>query len=179
MRLAKIDTIAALNVAFFVNAAMLVVAGTVFFHHVNPNNLDIQSAPVTLAPILGSLAAVVFGIGLLASGLSSTATGTMAGQVVLQGFLNVKVEMWLWRLLTMIPALFVTSPLVQLSPGSILVLSQVVLSMQLPFTVVAVVLLTRRRDLMGDFVNTPFVNVINVGVCALVTALNVWLLLTL
>jgi manganese transport protein len=179
LRLAKIDTIAALNVAFFVNAAMLIVAGTVFFHHVNPNNLDIESAPVTLAPILGSLAAVVFGIGLLASGLSSTATGTMAGQVVLQGFLNMKVEMWLWRLLTMIPALLVTSPLVQLSPGSILVLSQVVLSMQLPFTMVAVVLLTRRRDLMGDFVNTPLVNAINIGVCTLVTALNVWLLLTL
>ncbi|HEY4387028.1 MAG TPA: Nramp family divalent metal transporter, partial [Ktedonobacteraceae bacterium] len=89
LRLAKIDTIAALNVAFFVNAAMLVVAGTVFFQHVaNPTNLDLQTAYVSLMPVLGSFAALAFGIGLLASGLSSSTTGTLAGQVVLQGFLK-------------------------------------------------------------------------------------------
>ncbi|HVB62286.1 MAG TPA: Nramp family divalent metal transporter, partial [Ktedonobacteraceae bacterium] len=160
LRLAKIDTIAALNVAFFVNAAMLIVAGTVFFQHTNPATLDLQTAYVTLKPALGALASVAFGIGLLASGLSSSTTGTMAGQIVLQGFSGRHVEMWIWRLLTMIPALITIA--LNISSVEVLVVSQVVLSLQLPFTMIAVAILTNRRKLMGGLVNTRWINIVNI-----------------
>lgn len=177
LRLAKIDTIAALNVAFFVNAAMLIVAGAVFFQHVNPANLDLQTAYVTLTPALGTFAALAFGIGLLASGISSSTTGTLAGQVVLQGFLGKQVKMWVWRLVTMIPALVVIA--LNISSVEVLVISQVLLSLQLPFTMAAVVILTRRADLMGSFVNTRLTNAVNVLICLVVTVLNVVLLYSL
>jgi manganese transport protein len=176
LQLAKIDTIAALNVAFFVNAAMLVVAGTVFFQHVNPADLSLQKAYVTLIPGLGVFAAVAFGIGLLASGLASSTTGTLAGQIVLQGFLNKPVEMWVWRLMTMVPALVIIA--LNVSSVEVLVISQAVLSLQLPFTMVPVLLLTRRRDLMGSLVNSRFTNVVNVLIALVVTVLNVVLLYT-
>ena len=177
LRLAKIDTVAALNVAFFVNAAMLIVAGTVFFQRINPADLSLQTAYVTLTPALGALAALAFGIGLLASGLSSSTTGTMAGQIVLQGFSGKKIEMWVWRLLTMVPALVTIA--LNISSVEVLVISQVILSMQLPFTMVAVVLLTSRRDLMGELVNGRYTKMVNVLICLVVTVLNVVLLYTL
>lgn len=177
LRLAKIDTIAALNVAFFVNAAMLIVAGTVFFQHTNPATLDLQTAYVTLKPALGALASVAFGIGLLASGLSSSTTGTMAGQIVLQGFSGRHVEMWIWRLLTMIPALITIA--LNISSVEVLVVSQVVLSLQLPFTMIAVAILTNRRKLMGGLVNTRWINIVNILLVLVVTTLNVILLTTL
>lgn len=177
LRLAKIDTLAALNIAFFVNAAMLIVAGTVFFQHVNPAELNLQTAYVTLAPALGAFAAVAFGIGLLASGLSSSTTGTLAGQVVLQGFLGKHVEMWIWRIITIIPALLVIA--LNIPTVEVLVISQAILSLQLPFTMVPVVLLTQRRDLMGAFVNGRFTNILNVCITLVVTVLNVLLLYTL
>lgn len=177
LRLAKIDTIAALNVAFFVNASMLIVAGTVFFKHVNPADLSLQSAYVTLIPALGVFAALAFGIGLLASGLSSSTTGTLAGQVVFQGFLNRRIDMWVWRLLTMIPALVTIA--LNIPSVEVLVVSQVVLSMQLPFTMAAVVHLSRREDLMGVFVNGRWMYLISILVTLVVTALNVLLLYTL
>ncbi len=177
LRLAKIDTVAALNIAFFVNAAMLVVAGTVFFQHVNPANLSLQQAYVTLVPALGAFAAIAFGVGLLASGLSSTTTGTFAGQIVLQGFLGKHVKIWVWRLITMIPALIVIA--LNISSVEVLVISQVILSLQLPFTMVPVILLTRRQDLMGELVNGRLTNVMNVVIALVVTVLNVVLLYTL
>ena len=177
LRLAKIDTLAALNVAFFVNAAMLIVAGTVFFQHVNPVGLDLQKASVTLVPALGTFAAVAFGIGLLASGLSSSTTGTLAGQIVLQGFLGKHVEMWIWRLITIVPALLVIA--LNIPSVEVLVISQAILSLQLPFTMVPVVLLTRRHDLMGGLVNGRFTNVLNVCITLVVTLMNVLLLYTL
>jgi manganese transport protein len=177
LRLAKIDTIAALNVAFFVNAAMLIVAGTVFFQHADPATLSLQTAYVTLKPALGMLAAAAFGIGLLASGLSSSTTGTLAGQVVLQGFLGKRVEMWIWRLMTMVPALVVIA--LNISSVEVLVISQVILSMQLPFTMAALVVLTCRGDLMGEFVNTRLTTAVNIAIVLIVTALNVVLLYTL
>src|SRR5947209_5436866 len=182
--LAKIDTVAALNVAFFVNAAMLIVAGTVFFQHVDPANLSLQTAYVTLIPGLGVLAAVAFGVGLLASGLSSSTTGTLAGQIVLQGFLGKRLagrlemlDIFLWRILTMVPALIVIA--LNISSVEVLVISQVILSLQLPFTMVPVLLLTRRRDLMGELVNRRVTNWVNVAIALIVTVLNVVLLYTL
>lgn len=177
LRLAKIDTIAALNVAFFVNAAMLVVAGTIFFQRINPADLSLQQAYITLAPGLGMFAALAFGIGLLASGLSSTTTGTLAGQVVLQGFLGKHVDIWIWRLITMIPALVIIA--LNIPSVEVLVISQVILSLQLPFTMAPVVLLTRRRDLMGELVNTRLINILNVLIALVITVLNVLLLYTL
>ncbi|MEO8956085.1 MAG: Nramp family divalent metal transporter, partial [Ktedonobacteraceae bacterium] len=159
LRLAKIDAVAALNIAFLVNAAMLIVAGAVFFHHVDPSQLDLQTAYVTLTPALGVFASIAFGIGLLASGLSSSTTGTLAGQIVLQGFLGKHVEIWVWRLMTMVPALIVIA--FNVSSIEVLVISQVILSLQLPFTMVFVVLLTRRKDLMGALVNTRNTNIMN------------------
>jgi manganese transport protein len=172
--LSKIDTIAALNVAFFVNAAMLVVAGAVFFRHVSADNLDLQTAYVTLIPSLGIFAGLAFGIGLLASGLSSTITGTLAGQVVLQGFLNKSVPMWLWRVITLIPALIVIA--FNVSSIKVLITSQVILSLQLPFTIVALIVLSRRRDLLGEFVNTRLLTAVHVLIAFIVISLNVWLL---
>ena len=177
LRLAKIDTVAALNVAFFVNAAMLIVAGTVFFNHINPAQLDLQTAYVTLTPALGVFASIAFGVGLLASGLSSSTTGTLAGQVVLQGFLGKHIEIWVWRLMTMIPALIIIA--FNVSSVEVLVISQVILSMQLPFTMCAVALLTRRKDLMGELVNSRKTNIMNAVILFVVTVLNVILLLTL
>lgn len=174
LRLAKVDTIAALNVAFFVNAAMLVVAGAVFFGHVSADNLDLQTAYVTLIPALGTFAALAFGIGLLSSGLSSTITGTLAGQIVLQGFLNKSVPMWLWRVITLIPALIVIA--LNVSSVKVLVISQVVLSLQLPFTIVALIILSQRRDLLGEFVNTRLVTSIHVLIALIIIGLNIWLL---
>ncbi|GER91994.1 divalent metal cation transporter MntH [Dictyobacter vulcani] len=176
LRLAKIDTVAALNVAFFVNAAMLVVAGAVFYHHVNPDSLDLQTAYVSLIPALGTFAAIAFGIGLLASGLSSSMTGTLAGQVVLQGFLQKPVAVWVWRIVTLIPALIVTT--LNFSTVQVLIISQVVLSLQLPFTIVAVIILSSRRDLLGEFANTRTVTIIQTVIALIVTALNIWLILS-
>jgi manganese transport protein len=176
--LAKIDAVAALNIAFFVNAAMLIVAGTVFFRHVtNPADLSLQQAYVTLIPALGVLAAAAFGIGLLASGLSSSTTGTLAGQVVLQGFLNMPVEMWVWRLITLLPALATIA--LGISPVEVLVISQVILSLQLPFTMFAVVILSRRQKLMGPLVSGSATTAFNILIALVVTLLNVVLLYTL
>lgn len=175
--LAKIDTIAALNVAFFVNAAMLIVAGTVFYQRVDPASLDLQTAYVTLVPALGVFAGIAFGVGLLAAGLSSSTTGTLAGQIVLQGFLGRHVDMWAWRLLTMIPALIVIW--LNISSVQVLVISQVILSMQLPFTMAAVLILTHRRELMGELVDSRRTHMINMGIMLLVTTLNVILLYTI
>jgi manganese transport protein len=178
LRLAKIDTIAALNVAFFVNAAMLVVAGTVFFQHVaDPNNLDLQTAYVSLVPALGMFAALAFGVGLLASGLSSSTTGTLAGQVVMQGFLGIRIKDWVWRLITMVPALVVIS--LNISSIQVLVISQVVLSLQLPFTMACMVVLSRNTRLMGPFANSRGTNILNIAIAAAVTLLNLLLLYTL
>src|SRR5207302_10672033 len=142
---------AALNVAFFVNAAMLIVAGTVFFHRVNPAELNLQTAYVTLVPALGAFAAAAFGVGLLASGLSSSTTGTLAGQVVLQGFLNKHVEMWVWRIITIIPALLVIA--LNIPTVEVLVISQAILSLQLTFTMLPVVPMPRRLSLVPHFLH--------------------------
>lgn len=129
---------------------------------------------MTLIPALGTFAALAFGIGLLSSGLSSTITGTLAGQIVLQGFLNKSVPMWLWRVITLIPALIVIS--LNISSVEVLVISQVVLSLQLPFTIVSLIILSRRRDLLGEFVNTRLMTSIHVLIALIVIGLNVWLL---
>ena len=181
------DTVLALNLAFFVNAAILVMAAAVFFEH-GKIVTEIQDAHATLTPLLGtSLGSTAFAVALLASGQASTVTGTMAGQVVMEGFLQLKMQPWLRRLLTrglaIVPAVIA---IVWFGRGSVeaqnhavyhlLILSQVVLSMQLSFATVPLVLFTNDRRKMGAFANPMWLKLIAWPVVIGIAALNVWLI---
>lgn len=172
-RMALIDSTIAMNGAFFINAAMVVMAAAVFHRNGLPVG-SIEEAHQTLAPLLGSFSSVAFALALLAAGLSSSVTGTLAGQIVLEGFLNIKVPQWVARSVTMLPALAVIA--LGLDTLKVLVLSQVVLSLQLPFAVIPLVLFTRDRKIMGDFANSKLVNWLAYGVTALIVGLNAYLL---
>ncbi len=181
IKFATIDSTVALFLAFFVNAAILVTAAAAFhrngLHHV----ADINDAHKLLAPVLGAGAAsVVFAVALLASGQNSTLTGTLAGQIVMEGFLNIKLRPWLRRLITraiaVVPALIVTLLYGEKGTGELLVLSQVILSLQLSFAVVPLVLFTSSKDKMGVFVNRPWVQLIAWTVSGIIIVLNAYLL---
>ena len=173
-----VDTVSALSAAWLVNGAILVMAAAVF----HKNGLlvtEIDQAYLTLKPLLGQAAALTFAIALLASGLSSSATGTLAGQIVFEGFLQVRVRnagalRLLVRLLTMAPAL--VAVWLSVRPFTLLVLSQVILSMQLPFSVVPLVSFTSDRRLMGDLVNPPFLRGLAWAAAGLIVALNLLLI---
>jgi len=153
--------------------AMLMMAAATF-HHAGMNNIGtLEEAYKTLEPLLGKAAGVVFAISLLASGLSSSSVGTMAGQVIMQGFLRWHVPVWLRRLATMLPSLVVIW--LGLDPTRTLVISQVVLSFGLPFAVVPLILFTRRADVMGMLVNHRLTTAVMVLVAALIIALNFYL----
>jgi len=156
--LSRIDTIISLLLALLINGAILVVAAAAFYEPGNTRVLDIDDAYQLLAPVAGTaLAAILFGLALLASGQSSTFTGTIAGQVIMEGFLKMKIPCWQRRLLTrglaLIPAMIGVLTLGEHSVGKLLVLSQVVLSLQLPFAMYPLISLTSQRRIMGDFVN--------------------------
>jgi manganese transport protein len=181
IKFATIDSTLALFLAFFVNAAILILAAAAFnrngLHHVE----EIQDAYKLLAPVLGAGAAsTVFAIALLASGQNSTLTGTLAGQIVMEGFLNLRLRPWVRRLITrgiaVVPALIVTLIYGDKATTDLLVLSQVILSLQLSFAVVPLVLFTSSRAKMGVFVNSPVVRVLAWGVSAVIIGLNVFLL---
>jgi len=181
VRYATVDSTIALFGALFINSAILIVAAAAFYTSGNQTVADIEDAYRLLAPLLGTgLASLLFGIALLASGQSSTFTGTLAGQIVMEGFLELWIPCWLRRLLTrslaIAPALMGILIFGEQSIGQMLVLSQVVLSLQLPFAVIPLILFTSDRTLMGEFVNRRWMR----GVCWLValvlTGLNVWLL---
>ncbi|HEX6479216.1 MAG TPA: Nramp family divalent metal transporter [Ktedonobacteraceae bacterium] len=176
-RFELIDVIIAMSLAGLVNLFMLVMASATFFSHGLTGVASINEAYLTLQPLLGSAASVIFAVSLLASGLSSSTVGTMAGQVVMQGFLRRKVPVWLRRLVTMLPALIVIT--LNIDPTSTLVVSQVVLSFGIPFALIPLVMFTRRRDLMGDLVNRRFTTLAAWVVAGLIVALNVYLLLQL
>ena len=170
----KIDVIAAMGLAGLVNMAMLFMAAKVFNETGHADVATIESAYQTLAPLLGGTAAAVFGISLIASGVASSHVGTLAGQVVMQGFVNFSIPITLRRLLTMLPALIAIY--VGLDPTRTLVLSQVVLSFTLPFPIITLILFTRDRALMGKLVNRSTTTAI-ASLCAiLIVALNVVLL---
>lgn len=176
-RMQIIDIGAALGVAGFVNAAMLVVAAATFYDTGMTSVASIEEAHRTLAPLLGPASAVVFAIALLASGLSSTTIGTMAGQVIMQGFLRRTVPIWLRRAVTMAPALLVLA--LGLDATRTLVISQVVLSFGIPFALVPLVLFTRRADLMGRLANRRLTTGLAILIVTLVIALNAVLLVQL
>jgi manganese transport protein len=170
-----VDVVFAMGLAGVINMAMLFMAAKVFHDSGHSNVGTIQQAFQTLAPLLGGASSVVFGVSLLASGLSSSAVGTLAGQIIMQGFVDFTIPVWLRRFLTMLPALVVIA--IGLDPTQVLVASQVVLSFVLPVPIVSLILLTRRRDLMGEhLVNRPLTNVL-AGACAtVIVLLNVVLL---
>lgn len=168
------DVVIAMGLAGLVNMAMLYMAAATFFAHGQSNVADINTAYQTLTPLLGGAASLVFAISLLASGLSSSTVGTMAGQVIMQGFVGFTIPIWARRVVTMIPAVLVAA--IGFNPTSTLVISQVVLSFVLPLPVITLIMFTRRRDLMGTLVNKPITTWAAIACSILILGLNIWLL---
>jgi manganese transport protein len=168
------DVVIALGVAGLINAAMLIMAASTFHSQGLTSVGTIEEAHKTLEPLLGRAASWVFAVSLLASGLSSASVGTMAGQVIMQGFLKRKIPSWIRRFATMVPSIIVIA--LGLDPTRTLVVSQVVLSFGLPFAVIPLVLFTRRKDIMGVLVNRRFTTILAGMVAAIVVTLNVYLL---
>ena len=181
VRFAFIDSTVALTFALFVNAAILVVSAATF-HRAGLNQVaEIQEAYKLLTPLLGVTgASAMFALALLASGQNSTLTGTLAGQIVMEGFLNIRVRPWLRRLMTrviaIIPAAVVAILYGEQGTAKLLILSQVILSMQLSFAVVPLVRFTSDRLKMGPFVNSWWLKGVAYAVALLIALLNVWLL---
>ena len=173
-RFELVDVCVAMGVAGLVNAAMLIMAAATFNRAGLGHIASIEEAYITLEPLLGSAARWIFAISLLASGLSSSAVGTMSGQVIMQGFLERHIPVWLRRLVTILPSLAVI--FIGFDPTRTLVISQVVLSFGLPFAVIPLVLFSQRRDLMGELVNRRVTTAASYVVTALIVALNLYLL---
>ncbi|MCW4452027.1 Nramp family divalent metal transporter [Kaistella sp. BT6-1-3] len=181
IKFATIDSTASLFLAFFINAAILIVAAATFHTTGYQDVADIHDAHKMLAPILGTtFASIFFAVALLASGQNSTLTGTLAGQIVMEGFLNIRLKPWLRRLITrliaVIPALIVTIIYGEQGTTDLLVLSQVILSMQLSFAVVPLVMFTGSKLKMGEFVNKPWLQISVWIIAAIIIALNLYLL---
>ena len=174
-----IDCVVALNGAMFVNAAILILAGAVFYQ-VHQGVDEIQQAYLLLAPLMGTVvAARLFGIGLLASGQSSTLTGTMAGQIVMEGFLNIRVRPWLRRLVTRALAIIPAMIVIWLTHGKgtlkLLILSQVVLNLQLPFAIIPLLQFTNDPRRMGEFASGWKIRAVGWATAIVVLGLNIWL----
>jgi manganese transport protein len=181
IRFAFLDSTIALTFALFINAAILIVAAAIFHTTGHTEVAEIEDAYKLLTPLLGvGGASLVFALALLASGQNSTLTGTLAGQIVMEGFLDVRLRPWLRRLITrglaIVPAVIVTAVYGQHGTASLLVLSQVVLSLQLSFAVVPLVQFTSSRAMMGEFVNRRWLIVLAWVATILIAGLNVWLL---
>jgi manganese transport protein len=174
MRYTRIDVIAAMTIAGVINMAMLVMAASVF-HGTGLLNVDsLETAHKTLAPILGGASSTLFALALLFSGLSSSAVGTLAGQVVMQGFIRRRIPIFVRRAVTMIPAFVVIG--IGVDPSRTLVISQVVLSFGIPFALIPLVVFTSRKDLMGVLVNNRLTTAAAAIVAGLISALNLFLL---
>lgn len=181
IKFATLDSTVSLLLAFFINAAILILAGATFHTTGNHGVADIADAYKMLTPILGaSMASIAFAIALLASGQNSTITGTLAGQIVMEGFLDIRLKPWVRRLITrliaVIPAMIVAILYGEQGTTELLVLSQVILSMQLSFAVVPLVIFTNDKAKMGKFVNTPFLKIIIWIISFIIITLNLYLL---
>jgi manganese transport protein len=181
VRFAFLDSTIALTFALFINAAILIVAAATFHRSGNTQVAEIQDAYQLLTPLLGvGGASAVFALALLASGQNSTLTGTLAGQIVMEGFLNLRIRPWLRRLITraiaIVPAAIVAILYGESGTAKLLVFSQVVLSLQLSFAVFPLVQFTSDRVKMGEFANSMPLKVAAYVVAALIASLNVWLL---
>lgn len=176
-----IDSTVALSLALFINSAILIVAAATFHFSGYHDVAEIQDAYKLLSPLLGvSAASAIFGFALLASGQSSTLTATLAGQIVMEGFLQFRLHPWLRRLVTrliaVVPALIAIILFGEKSTGNLLVFSQVVLSLQLSFAVFPLVMFTSDRRLMGEFVNPVWLKLIAWSVAIIIAGLNAWLI---
>jgi manganese transport protein len=181
VRYAVLDSTVALSFAFFVNAAILIVAAATFHRSGHTEVAELQDAYKLLTPLLGvGGASVVFALALLASGQNSTLTGTLAGQIVMEGFLNIRLRPWLRRLITrglaIVPAAVVAILYGESGTGRLLILSQVILSLQLSFAVVPLVQFTSDRMKMGEFVNPAWLKALSWAAATGIAALNIWLL---
>lgn len=176
-RFELIDVLIAMGAASLINGAMLIMAATTFFKGGLTNVGTIPQAYLTLEPLLGKAASAVFAISLLASGLSSASVGTMAGQVIMQGFLHLEIPVWVRRLVTMIPSLIVI--FIGLDPTRTLVISQVLLSFGLPFAIIPLVMFTSKTDIMGVLVNQRHTTIIASLVAGVIVVLNIYLLYTI
>lgn len=181
IKFGTLDSTIALSFALFVNAAILIVSAATFHVSGNQHVAEIQDAYQLLSPLLGvEVASFLFAIALLASGQSSTMTGTLAGQIVMEGFVNLRLSPWLRRLisrlLAIIPTLFCVLWFGEQSTTELLIFSQVVLSMQLPFAVFPLVMFTSNRRIMGEFVNPVWLKGIAWAIALSIAALNGWLL---
>jgi len=182
VRFAFVDSTIALSFALFINAAILIVAAATFHRSGNTQVAEIQDAYQLLSPLLGvGAASIVFALALLASGQNSTLTGTLAGQIVMEGFLNIRIRPWLRRLITraiaIVPAAIVAILYGESGTAKLLVLSQVVLSLQLSFAVFPLVLFTSDKVKMGEFANPVWLKVLAYLVAAVIAALNAYLLI--
>jgi manganese transport protein len=182
IKFGTIDSTVALSFALFINSAILIVAAATFHFSGYQKIAEIQDAYQLLSPLLGvSAASAIFGIALLASGQSSTLTATLAGQIVMEGFLRFRLPSWVRRLVTrllaIIPALIAIIVYGEKSTGSLLIFSQVVLSLQLSFAVIPLVMFTSDRRLMGEFVNPTWLKLLAGAVATIIVGLNSWLLL--
>jgi manganese transport protein len=176
------DSAIALNLAFFVNAAILVLAASVFHRNALYNVADIRDAHKLLQPLMGTrIAPILFAVALIASGQSSTITGTLAGQVVMEGYLNLRLQMWLRRLITrviaVLPAFFVILNFGEKSAGGLLVLSQVILSVQLGFAVIPLIHFVSDRSKMAAFTIRSYTKIIAWGIAAVIIAFNMKLVI--
>jgi len=180
IRSSTADTIIALGMAFFVNAAILVVSAAVFHATGRYEVQELQDAHELLRPLLGGAAATAFAVALLCSGQSSTITGTLAGQIVMEGFLKIRIAPWLRRLITrglaIIPAMILIAASGGRNTVGLLILSQVVLSMQLSFAIFPLLTFTSDPRRMGEYVNPLWLKVVGYGVCTVIAALNLKLL---
>ncbi len=181
VRFAFLDSTIALSLALFINAAILIVAAATFHRSGNTQVAEIQDAYQLLSPLLGvGAASAVFALALLASGQNSTLTGTLAGQIVMEGFLNIRMRPWLRRLITrgiaIVPAAITAILYGESGTARLLILSQVVLSLQLSFAVFPLVMFTSDRLKMGEFTNPAWLKGLAYAVATVIAALNAWLL---
>jgi manganese transport protein len=181
IKFAGIDSTIALMSAFFINAAILIVASASFHTSGHQDVADIMDAHKLLAPLLGTtLASTLFAVALLASGQNSTLTGTLAGQIVMEGFLSIKLKPWLRRMITraiaIIPALIVTIIFGERGTANLLVLSQVILSMQLSFAVIPLVIFTNDKKKMNIFANGTFLKISAWAIAIVILLLNIYLI---
>jgi manganese transport protein len=174
-RFEVVDVVVAMGLAGLINAAMLMMAASTFYREGITSVATIQDAHLTLAPLLGKASSIFFALSLLASGLSSSSVGTMAGQVIMQGFLKREIPVWIRRVATMVPSLIVI--FIGLDPTRTLVISQVVLSFGLPFAVIPLVMFTSRRKVMKTLVNKGITTLAAGVVTVLIVSLNVYLLI--
>jgi manganese transport protein len=175
LRYTRVDVVVAMSIAGLINIAMLVMAASTFFKSGLLHVDSLEGAHKTLEPILGGASSALFAIALIASGLSSSAIGTLAGQVVMQGFIRRQIPVTVRRLVTMLPAFIVIA--IGVDPSRTLVISQVVLSFGIPFALIPLVVFTARRDIMGPLVNRRVTTVAASLIAAVISGLNIFLLL--